>query len=461
MSTRLPSSPTPKNFADVWVNQVLKPALQSAADGAATVDQTTLSQVTGLASDDLKAVFSSMQQSEVAVDALLEAGHRYALAHASQAAGADGRLSVADLQMLPGSLQEDFQVLRSGQSDEARLDTKGYRFSSRVFADVVDNYNISDKQALLDIAIERSGDRYLNKTELQAAAQALEAQSTGNTSDHTRGETGQQEAPGFRWSPSVMARVMSASGLDDEDALLMEAAKHDADGNGYLKRSELEAAAKVLVLQQGSPEEIQEIGIICDLDKTIIPKHGRNADAPAPYPGIQALLHELEFGKGGEAGDITYVTARGPHRVVDIPDYLEEHGIPAGPIETGTSSMPWVAQPEKVKDASKVFDANPDQSFVMFGDTSHRDPEAYKDVIAKYPGRVSAAFIHKVNNSVSPERVEGLYLIENYAEAAAILLEKGIIDEPAARRVMVRAQLEGLDITDEQIQTLLETHQPS
>lgn len=96
----------------------------------------------------------------------------------------------------------------------------------------------------------------------------------------------------------------------------------------------------------------------------------------------------------------------------------------------------------------------------MFGDSSHRDPEAYNEIVAKYPGRVKAAFIHNVSRSVTPQRMEGLYLIENYAEAAAILFREGVLDEAGARRVMANAQLEGLESTDAQINELIATHQP-
>ena len=453
MSNRLPSAPTPKNFADTWVKEILEPAVQSlaGADGQierADLEGANLEGIAAFAEDNLQNVFAARRDvSSLGVDALLEAGRRYAFSRGTAAAGGDGRISQSDAAQLPADLRSDFDYLRTGEGMEGRLNTQGYRFSKRVLADIAEKYGVTDQQTLIDKAIERgSSDKYLNKSELDAAGKALEqANETPST-------------PGFRWTPSVMARVLSEHNLSDEDALLMEAAKHD-DGNRYLKRSELEAAAKILAGQVVESE--QEIGIISDLDKTIIPKHGRNDDVPAPYPGIQAILHELEFGNGGEAGDITYVTARGADRVTEIPEYLEEHNIPTGPIETGTSTMPWIAGPEKVRDASRAFDANPEQSFVLFGDSSHRDPEVYKELKAKYPGRVKAAFIHKVNNTVSPGRVEGLHLIENYAEAAAIMFREGIVDEAAARRIMVSAQVEGLDITDAQIDTLINENRPS
>ncbi len=198
-----------------------------------------------------------------------------------------------------------------------------------------------------------------------------------------------------------------------------------------------------------------EVGIVSDLDKTVVPP--ANPDlSKAPYPGVTKLYQILEHRNQGAAGDMYYVTARQPEMVTEIPDYLETHGVPAGPIETGISGLPWVAQPEKVADVSKILDAAGEQRFVLLGDSSHRDPEVYKEILALYPERIIAGFIHKVNNTVAPHRVEGLHLHESYAEVAAILYGLDVISADEALEVMKSAQAEGLAITDEQMQALLD-----
>jgi hypothetical protein len=250
-----------------------------------------------------------------------------------------------------------------------------------------------------------------------------------------------------RYSERVLAQVMAAYGIEDRDALIAEAlARHD-DGNGYLKRSELEAAAKVLT------GEAAELGIVSDLDKTIIPPSSSELPANA-YPGVAQLFTELEA-LDGDRSDTTYVTARDPERIEGVPEWLEEHGLPAGPIETGVGTAPWTAEREKIADITRVMEAAPNKRFVLFGDSSHRDPEVYRAIKERFGDRVIAAFIQKVTNTVRPDRVEGLELVDNYAEAASILLDQGVLSREAARRVMVAAQVEGLDITDAEIQALL------
>lgn len=315
----------------------------------------------------------------------------------------------------------------------------GYRWNVGVLDAVLESYGLSDAKALVKAAIVfDNGNGYLNRTELTAAADQLSGSA--------------QPGAGYKWSPSVLADVMTRSGVADEATLLAEAIKQD-DGNRYLKRSELEAAAKLITGMA------PELGIISDLDKTVIPPH--SGDLPgAAYPGVAQLFCELDLGGGGKTGDTHYVTARGPDRVTEIPAWLEEHGIPVGSIDTGTSSMPWIAQPEKVADIERLLDAYPGQRFFLFGDTSHRDPEVYREVMDAHPDRILGVFIHKVNN-VSSDRVEGMNLVENYAQAAATLYQMGVLDEAAARRVMVAAQLQGLDITDADIETLIAGHRPA
>lgn len=202
-----------------------------------------------------------------------------------------------------------------------------------------------------------------------------------------------------------------------------------------------------------------ELGLISDLDKTVIPHADPDLSLP-PYPGVTALYELLELRQGGGAGDVYYVTARTPDGVTDIPAYLETHGVPSGPIETGVSGVPWVAQTEKIADCSRILDDTGEQRFILFGDSSHRDPEVYKAIVAAYPDRILAGFIHKVNATVAPHRVEGLHLHQSYAEVAAILYGLGALTRDEARAVMESARDEGLAITDETIQALLDAQAP-
>ena len=81
--------------------------------------------------------------------------------------------------------------------------------------------------------------------------------------------------------------------------------------------------------------------------------------------------------------------------------------------------------------------------------------------MAKYGDRVRAVVIHEVRAVTDPGRVDGMLLVSNYAEAAARLFNAGVIDEASARRTMIAAQSEGLNLTDAGIDALIAAHRPT
>jgi DNA uptake protein ComE-like DNA-binding protein len=174
----------------------------------------------------------------------------------------------------------------------------------------------------------------------------------------------------------------------------------------------------------------QEIGLISDLDKTVIPPHD-GALPDAPYPGVVTLYNALE---GATPGDVYYVTARPEDMVTEIPAWLDQQGIPAGPIATGISPIAYIARDEKIRDISAILDLNPDQRFVLIGDTNHVDHEAYRAIIDIYGDRIVAAFVHDVKPR-TPEQLAGLHVFDDHGQVAESLADLGIIDRATADAV--------------------------
>ncbi len=175
----------------------------------------------------------------------------------------------------------------------------------------------------------------------------------------------------------------------------------------------------------------REIGLISDLDRTVIPPADFGELPDNAYPGVATLYTALE---GDVAGDVHYVTARPIWMIDGIPDWLEAHGVPAGTIDTGISPTASIARAEKVADISRLFDANPDQQFVMIGDTNHVDPDAFRDIMALYPDRVLVAFVHDVK-TIDAERLEGLIVYDDFGEVADVLGELGILGAATVQAV--------------------------
>jgi hypothetical protein len=234
-----------------------------------------------------------------------------------------------------------------------------------------------------------------------------------------------------------------------------------ADGDGtsrnwtltVFNRGNAKLTAKLVV---DVPRDTGELGIVSDIDKTVLPPETA-AGLPPPYPGVATLFRKLD---GSTAGDMRWVTARSPDRIVDLPDWMEMHDFPEGTFDTGTSGAPWIVQPEKIADIERLFDASGEQKYVLVGDTSQRDPEVYKAIREKYPMRVAAIFIHKMNATVNPTRVTGMHLVENYAQAAALAFGDELITEAEAREVMNAAKNEGLAITAAEINALIDAARP-
>ncbi len=225
----------------------------------------------------------------------------------------------------------------------------------------------------------------------------------------------------------------------------------DAVRNWTLRVANLgdEPLDAVVAVYAGLPEvepadaEPSRLGIVSDIDKTVLPPHDIHdgeASLPDAYPGVAALYTHLDLGDDGEAGDTWFVTARKAGMVDAIPQWMEEQGLPAGTIDTGAESF-WDSENEKVRDITAIFEANPEHRFVLFGDSSHRDPEVYRRIVDAFGDRVAAVFIHKVNNP-NPARVEGMHLHEGYDEVASLLAEQGLLTEDAAAEVIGLAAVE-------------------
>jgi hypothetical protein len=325
------------------------------------------------------------------------------------------------------------------------------RYSEAILTEVLATYDLGPGRAdelIREAAKLEDGNRYLRRSELEAAAEALASGARADTAAAAR-------LKGFRWSEAAVEEVLEAHGLDDPLALLSTALTLE-DANRYLRRSELEAAAKRLTGRTAG------WGVISDLDKTVLPRHEQGDALPPPYPGVRALFDALELADGAVDGDVSYVTARPASVLGEVPRWMGEHDLPVGSVDTGPARWSGFegARLEKIRDIERRLEASPDTRFVLFGDSSHVDADVYREIKERYPDRIAGAVIHRVTRTIAPERVAGLHLVDDYAQAAAKLFADGVIDEATARRVMVTAQLEGLDMTDAGIDALLAAHRP-
>ena len=152
-------------------------------------------------------------------------------------------------------------------------------------------------------------------------------------------------------------------------------------------------------------------GVISDLDDTVIRSSAtnllkmaritlfRNAHTRLPFEGVADFYRALQCGPGrGDFNPIFYVSSS-PWNLYDLlEDFLDLHGVPAGPLFLKDWSPTTLRDHDKHKlDVIRTLLATyRDLPFVLVGDSGERDPEIYRQVVYENPGRIRAIYIRDV-----------------------------------------------------------------
>lgn len=150
--------------------------------------------------------------------------------------------------------------------------------------------------------------------------------------------------------------------------------------------------------------------VISDLDDTVVRSSVtsflkmvriallHNAHTRLPFEGVAAFYHALQKGMGEEFNPIFYVSSS-PWNLYDLlEDFLDVHGVPAGPLFLKDWSPTAVRGHEKHKLGviRTLLSTYPELPFVLVGDSGERDPEIYRTVVREHPGRIRAIYIRDV-----------------------------------------------------------------
>lgn len=192
--------------------------------------------------------------------------------------------------------------------------------------------------------------------------------------------------------------------------------------------------------------------VISDLDDTVVRTSVRsllkmlklvllsNAHARLPFEGVAVFYQALQHGEGREFNPIFYVS-NGPWNLYDLlEDFLDVHGLPAGPLFLRDWSATTVrgSNEHKLDIIRTLLTTYPELQFILLGDSGERDPEIYQKVVLEHPGRISNIYIRDVSNrerandicaiarEVASSGVEML-LVPDTAAAAEHAARKGLI----------------------------------
>ena len=160
--------------------------------------------------------------------------------------------------------------------------------------------------------------------------------------------------------------------------------------------------------------------VISDLDDTVVHSSAtnvmkmawivvrNNAHTRLPFPGVSAFYEALRRGvDDGTENPIFYVSSS-PWNIYDLlEDFLDVHGLPAGPLFLKDWSPTTLGKhhDHKLGIIRTLLATYPDLPFVLIGDSGEEDPEIYRQAVVEHPGRIEAVFIRDVTSEARDAEV--------------------------------------------------------
>ena len=180
-------------------------------------------------------------------------------------------------------------------------------------------------------------------------------------------------------------------------------------------------------------------GVISDLDDTVIQSRITsflqavrtvmlgNARTRLPFPGVAAFYQALERGGDGARTNPIFYVSSSPWNIYDIiADFMDIQRIPTGPIhlrdwDIGLSALSsHRLKTHKEPIIREILDLYPSLPFILIGDDSQKDPEIYRAILDRYPGRILAIYIRNVR--ADPERSASVQALAKEVLAAGSTL---------------------------------------
>lgn len=177
----------------------------------------------------------------------------------------------------------------------------------------------------------------------------------------------------------------------------------------------VEATAQILI-----PKADAKFGIISDIDDTVLQSKAtsyvaaatlmffKNAKTRTPFEGVAELYKTMQQ---NEKNPVFYVSSSPWNLYEMLTSFFEYQDIPKGPLflaDYGFSADQFIKPGHgnhKLDQIDQILSMYPDLNFIMMGDSGQKDPEIYQKAIAKYPGRILAAYIRDVTRSSRDKEV--------------------------------------------------------
>ena len=155
-------------------------------------------------------------------------------------------------------LEVSFDIKGTGEVDAEALNRfHGVHFGDEIESDDLPEVEEAEEEAEGEAVAEGAEGEASEETSEEAEVEAEASEETSEeasteeestdvaeTSEEDAEAESTDEEPKMNWREDVLLRVMDAAGISDRDAFIAFAADYDSDDNGYLKKGELEDAAK-------------------------------------------------------------------------------------------------------------------------------------------------------------------------------------------------------------------------
>ena len=153
------------------------------------------------------------------------------------------------------------------------------------------------------------------------------------------------------------------------------------------------------------------VGIISDIDDTVVHSSAtsvlkmawivllNNAHTRLPFEGVAAFYRALQRGADGRAYNPIFYVSSSPWNVYDVlEDFLNVHGVPAGPIflKDWSPSVLGKHRAHKLGIIRTLLSTYSQLPFILVGDSGQEDPEIYHQAVHEHPGRIQAIYIRDV-----------------------------------------------------------------
>jgi phosphatidate phosphatase APP1 len=154
-----------------------------------------------------------------------------------------------------------------------------------------------------------------------------------------------------------------------------------------------------------------QYAVISDLDDTVLRSNAtslwqmarltllHNAHTRLPFEGVAGFYQALQRGRDGEACNPVFYVSNSPWNLYDLlEDFLDLQGIPRGPLLLRDWSLRTLKAGEghKLAAIEALLGCYPGVPVVLVGDSGERDPEIYRRVALRHPGRVLAVYVRDV-----------------------------------------------------------------